>query len=77
MRMRRYQAMAEKRKEGLLVRAQPLEQAERISRAMVVELLGLGRVGPPDERADVVPLLEQHPGERPALLTRGPAHQHR
>jgi hypothetical protein len=36
--MRRYQAMAGKRKEGLLVRAQPLEQAERISRAMVVEV---------------------------------------
>jgi hypothetical protein len=27
--------MAEKRNEGLLVRAQPLEQAERISRSMV------------------------------------------
>ncbi len=35
MRMRRYQEMAGKRKEGLLVRARPLEQAERISRTMV------------------------------------------
>jgi hypothetical protein len=33
--MRRYQVMAEKRNEGLLVRAHPLEQAERISRSMV------------------------------------------
>ena len=35
MRMRRYQEMAGKRKEGLLVRARPLEQAEKISRTMV------------------------------------------
>jgi hypothetical protein len=34
-RMRRYQVMAEKRSEGLLVKAHPLEQAERISRSMV------------------------------------------
>jgi hypothetical protein len=34
-RMRRYQVMAEKRNEGLLVRAHPLEQAERISSSMV------------------------------------------
>jgi hypothetical protein len=33
--MRRYQEMAEKRNEGLLVKAHPLEQAERISRSMV------------------------------------------
>jgi hypothetical protein len=33
--MRRYQTMAEKRNEGLLVRAHPLEQAERISRSIV------------------------------------------
>jgi hypothetical protein len=33
--MRRYQVMAEKRNEGLLVKAHPLEQAERISRSMV------------------------------------------
>ena len=37
MRMRRYQEMAGKRKEGLLVGARPLEQAERISRSMVEE----------------------------------------
>ena len=30
--------MAEKRSEGLLVRAHPLEQAERISRSMVVHV---------------------------------------
>jgi hypothetical protein len=30
--------MAEKRNEGLLVRAHPLEQAERISRSMVVDV---------------------------------------
>ena len=34
-RMRRYQVMAEKRNEGLLMKAHPLEQAERISRSMV------------------------------------------
>jgi hypothetical protein len=34
-RIRKYQVMAEKRNEGLLVRAHPLEQAERISRSMV------------------------------------------
>jgi hypothetical protein len=34
-RMRRYKVMAEKRNEGLLVRAHPLEQAKRISRSMV------------------------------------------
>jgi hypothetical protein len=33
--MRRYQVMAEKRNEGLLVKAHPLEQADRISRSMV------------------------------------------
>jgi hypothetical protein len=33
--MRRYEVMAEKRNEGLLVKAHPLEQAERISRSMV------------------------------------------
>ena len=30
--------MAEERSEGLLVKAQPLEQAERISRSMVAEV---------------------------------------
>ena len=34
-RMRRYQVMAEKRNEGLQIRAHPLEQAERISRSIV------------------------------------------
>jgi hypothetical protein len=49
--MRKYQAMAEKRNEGLLVRAHPLEQAERISRSMVEvqvvddAILGLKGVG--------------------------------
>ena len=33
--MKRYWAMAEKRNEGLLVRAHPREQAEQISRSMV------------------------------------------
>jgi hypothetical protein len=33
--MRRYREMAGKRNEGLLVKAHPLEQAERISRSMV------------------------------------------
>jgi hypothetical protein len=33
--MRRYRVMAEKRNEGLLVRAHPLEQAERTSRSVV------------------------------------------
>ena len=49
--MRRYQVMAEKRNEGLLVRAHPMEQAERISRSMVEvqvvddAILGLKGVG--------------------------------
>ncbi len=34
-RMRRYQVVAENRSEGLLVKARPLEQAERICNSMV------------------------------------------
>jgi hypothetical protein len=33
--MRKYQVMTKKRNEGLLVKAHPMEQAERISRSMV------------------------------------------